>query len=239
MRLSQFSDEIKGKTVCKIPELSDVITKNGIEQKELLRIISHIQEDEKTKIGHELHDSVNPLLAVALLYLQSIKAKTKEEKFIKEQIELSINAAIENVRSISSQLAVSKKTHFSLVQQITDIINNINAARHLQISFEHSPESRIARLPHLKKIALLRIAQEQINNIMKHSGAKHAEVKLFYRNKMVHLSIADDGIGFDASKSTKGIGLLNIATRIKQFNGETKLETALGKGCKLDIMLPA
>lgn len=238
MRLSRYSDEIKSKGVYKLPELSDAIAERGIEQKELLRIISHIQEDEKTKIGHELHDSVNPLLAVALLYLQSIKTKTKEEKFIKEQIELSINAAIENVRSISSQLAVSKKSHFSLVQQITDIISNINAARHLQISFEHSPESRIARLPHLKKIALLRIAQEQINNVIKHSGAKHAEVSLFYRNKMVHLTIADDGIGFDASKSTKGIGLLNIATRIKQFNGETKLETAAGKGCKLEIMLP-
>jgi two-component system, NarL family, sensor histidine kinase UhpB len=220
------------------PKFSKELTVKGIRKEDLSNIVSHIQEDEKTKIGHELHDSINPLLSVAILYLDAIKPKSKREAYAKEQIHSVINLAISNIRNISSQLVVSQKQHFSLVQQIMGLIETINDCDRFKIHFEHSPESKLSRMDHPKKIGLLRIVQEQMNNIIRHSQAKNVDISIFVENDEVQLTIQDDGIGFDVSKPSKGIGLFNIASRAKQFNGETQIKSAVGQGCLIRITLP-
>ena len=220
------------------PKFSKKLAVKGIGKKDLSHIVSHIQEDEKSKIGHELHDSVNPLLSVALLYLDALKPKSKKEAYAKEQIHSVINMAIKNIRNISSQLVVSEKEFFSLVQQVKNLINTINDCERFKISFEHSPESQLSNMDHPKKIALLRIVQEQLNNIIRHSQAKNVSISIFAKNDEVQLTIQDDGMGFDVSKPSKGIGLFNIASRAKQFNGETQIKSAVGQGCLISITLP-
>ena len=80
--------------------------------------------------------------------------------------------------------------------------------------------------------------EEQLNNIIKHSKAKNVEIKLIRKKDAISLSVKDDGVGFDTTKSTCGIGLKNIESRTKQFNGSMKIKSEAGKGCQLNILIP-
>jgi signal transduction histidine kinase len=80
--------------------------------------------------------------------------------------------------------------------------------------------------------------QEQINNIIKHSHAKNATIQLALRSGHILLIVKDDGIGFDSSKTSGGIGLRNISHRVGLYDGVIKIISAPGKGCTLEITIP-
>jgi signal transduction histidine kinase len=221
-----------------VPFYSNEMKEKGVSKKEFFKMLILIQEEERTRIGHELHDGVNPLLALAKLYLELVPANTQKEKFAKEQICSVILSAIENIRNISSQLVISQKTDSSLIKLITEMINRINGIGLFKIRFKYCKEDLITELCSYRKLVLYRIAQEQLNNVIKHSKAKHVEVKLGFNKENISLSIHDDGIGFDTTKSFKGIGLTNITTRIKQFNGSVQIESKPGKGCLINVSMP-
>ena len=88
------------------------------------------------------------------------------------------------------------------------------------------------------KVTLFRIIQEQIKNIIKYSHAKNVLLKLSATQRRVHLLIEDDGIGFDAGQTRRGIGLSNIYERTSLYNGKVDLRTQPGKGCSIKITIP-
>ncbi|HLK29775.1 MAG TPA: sensor histidine kinase [Puia sp.] len=221
-----------------IPFYSAELKKKGLSKKEFFKMLILIQEEERTRIGHELHDGVNPLLALAKLYLEMVPANSPKEKFAKEQICSVILSAIENIRIISSQLVISQKTSSSLIELIAELVKKINGIGLFKINFSFSREKKLNELCPEKKLVLYRIVQEQLNNVMKHSKAQHVEVKLSFKKENIYLSVQDDGVGFDVSKSGNGIGLMNITTRIKQFNGMMQIESEPGKGCSMNIAMP-
>jgi two-component system sensor histidine kinase UhpB len=80
--------------------------------------------------------------------------------------------------------------------------------------------------------------QEQIKNILNHSKAKKAEILLNSKDDEVHLTIKDNGIGFDPRQTHRGIGLSNIYERISFYNGTADIQTAPGNGCTVTVILP-
>jgi signal transduction histidine kinase len=80
--------------------------------------------------------------------------------------------------------------------------------------------------------------QEQISNILKHSNAKKVEITLKQTDSETYLIIKDDGKGFDLNAKRHGIGLNNIYSRTKIFNGKMSLTTSPGDGCILEIIFP-
>ncbi len=221
-----------------VPYYSNELKEKGISKKDFFKMLILIQEEERTRIGHELHDAVNPLLALAKLYLEMVSANTEKEKFAKKQVCLVILSAIENIRSISSQLVISQKTTSSLVQLINELVKKLNAIGLFKITFHFNKENQFSALCPQKKLVIYRIVQEQLNNVIKHSKAKMVEVKLNHKKDTVFLSVEDDGVGFDKSKSVNGIGLMNITTRIKQIEGSMEIESTPGKGCSLKVSIP-
>lgn len=221
-----------------VPYYSKEMNDRGVPKIELYKMISLIQEDERVKIGHELHDGVNPLLALAKLYLEFVTAKTEKEKFAKEQICEVILSAIENIRSISSQLVISQRINYSLVKLIRELIEKINGIELFKINFKHSSEREVSKLSSQERLVLYRIVQEQLNNIIRHSKARCVEIRLICKQRIANLLIEDDGVGFDNTKATDGTGLMNIAARISQFNGRMEIISSPGKGCLLNISLP-
>jgi len=210
----------------------------AVSKKEFYKMLVYIQEEERKRIGRELHDSVNPLLALANLYLELVQPNTAKEKFAKKQVFSVILTAIENIRSISSQLVISQKTECGLVQLITEMTEKISGTDIFEIKFIHSKEDLVSKMCPLIKLALYRILEEQLNNIIKHSRAKHVEIKLILKKVNICLSVSDDGVGFDTTKPVTGIGLKNIASRTKQFNGQMQIKSEPDKGCSLRIQIP-
>lgn len=208
-------------------------------EKKLAKEIIHLREEERLKLGQELHDSVNPLLSVVKIYLSFIDVSTEKNIDSKTQAASALLSAIENIRSISSALVVSKKTNYNLTLLINDLVENINHTGILKISFKLTSKKEIKNISPEIKIALYRIIQEQLNNTLKHSEAKNAKIRLSCTNGFIRLIIKDDGVGYDTAKQAKGIGLINITERVNLYNGKMQITSAPGKGCCLDIVLPA
>jgi len=110
------------------------------------------------------------------------------------------------------------------------------ASYHIQFTHDNLPE--IELLEKDRKLALFRILQEQLKNIIRHSRASEVRISLHYLESGVRLSIADDGQGFDAKLTPQGLGLSHIYERARHCQGKVILETSPGGGCLLTVELP-
>jgi PAS domain S-box-containing protein len=222
--------------ISNLKELEDKLADEKLQrQKEISETIINVQERERTRIGHELHDNVNQVLSTALLFLDSIKASGKEQKQVKEKSVEYLKMAIDEIRKLSKELVIPHFKEQGLVSSIQLLIDDINMASPIRVKFTYDLESDL--LSPGKKIMLFRIVQEQLKNIINHSRAKNAEILLQTKNNDVQLLIKDNGIGFDSKQTHRGIGLSNIYERVSFYNGAVDIQTAPGKGCIVSVTI--
>jgi PAS domain S-box-containing protein len=205
-------------------------------QKEISETVVRVQEFERTRIGHELHDNVNQILSTVKLFMDLLKPDTREQKAIKDKSIDYVLLAIEEIRKLSKELAVPQLKEEGLANSVQSIINDLHMASAIQIRFDHDEE--IENLSSGKKITLFRIVQEQLKNILKHSKARNAEISMQIIEDTVTLKITDDGIGFDPKHAHQGIGLTNICERAQFYSGGATVISAKGKGCTVVVSLP-
>jgi signal transduction histidine kinase len=95
------------------------------------------------------------------------------------------------------------------------------------------------RLPILMEQELYRIAQEALNNVMKHAKAQHVAIRLQFTDTTVCLQVRDDGIGFDplTGRNAGGIGLRSIEERAAKVGGRITLESSLGEGTTVTVII--
>lgn len=194
------------------------------------------QEKERAYIGRELHDNVNQVLTTVKLYLETALHKEGvKDDFIYKSMHL-VNSSINDIRNLSHQLSAPTLGTGSLVDAIHALIEGVVSSGHLVIHFEHGGYGQSISKGH--ELALYRIVQEQLNNIIKHAGATNVWVSLKQTGTATILSVKDDGKGFNHSQKQNGIGLNNIISRVKAFDGQVHIESALGKGCTVEVLLP-
>ena len=121
----------------------------------------------------------------------------------------------------------------SLYDSVKELINQIKQVNPISISFNAENFSE-KEFSDKFKINLFRILQEQLNNILKHARAKNVVVKLEGSPASLIVSISDDGIGFDTSKRSSGVGITNIKSRSELYNGIARI-TSGSLGTTLSI----
>jgi PAS domain S-box-containing protein len=205
-------------------------------QKELTETVIQVQEKERTRIGHELHDNVNQILSTAKLFVDMLTPPGKEQKSFKEKSLEYIILAIEEIRKLSKELVVPQLHSDGLVTSICSLVDDIHLSKKIIINFTHDRESEL--LSPGKKVTIFRIVQEQMKNILKHSKASNVNLIIRTTEQHVELIIEDNGAGFDFKQTHRGIGLSNIYERTRFYNGTIKIDTAPGKGCKLTVNIP-
>lgn len=211
-----------------------------VEQKNCCRklpnLVAAAIADERKMIGQELHDNVNQLLTTVKLFVEMLKPESVREKDIRKKTIEYIAMAIDDIREISGELVKNKKSSKGLVQAIALIVEDIRLATSIGISFRHT--GTLDAVDEIKKTTVLRIVQEQLNNVIKYSQATEVTVCLSLEQDRMQVSITDNGIGFDACSKRSGIGLTNIYDRVATCQGTVELQTAKGKGCFLSVSLP-
>jgi PAS domain S-box-containing protein len=200
--------------------------------------IVRAQQEERERIGHELHDNVNQILTTANLYLRLPDEDYYRSEDIKSKVSELTESAIEEIRQLSLGLVNSHFNDIGLVGHITRLVNDVRHAAPLHIQFTHDDRSDIELLEKDRKLALFRIVQEQVKNIIRHARAAHIRISLHCHDDQVRLSIGDDGQGFDATATPHGLGLSHIYERTNLYKGEVTLDTAPGHGCLLTIRMP-
>jgi signal transduction histidine kinase len=106
------------------------------------------------------------------------------------------------------------------------------------IVFQFDHEGDTGRLVMSQKLALYRIVQEQLNNIIKHAAANKVWISLRENDDNIVLTVTDNGKGFDSTKKTNGMGLNNMISRANVFGGRVKVSTAPQQGCSIMVHLP-
>jgi signal transduction histidine kinase len=192
-----------------------------------------VQEREREWIGRELHDNVNQVLTTVKLYLE-MASKNENNPLIPRSMQL-LNSSITEIRNLSHQLSAPTLGTRSLVDSINALIETVSLSTKLDIQFDHTGYTTVIMS---QKLALYRILQEQLNNIVKHAGATKVWISLSTRNDIVNLSVRDNGKGFDTTTKTTGMGINNMISRVKVFGGKVHVETAPKQGCLLTVTIP-
>lgn len=208
-------------------------------QKLVAQAVVNAQEKERAEIGKDLHDNVNQILTTAKLYLELALVDEGEKDRLIQRCASSIMDAINEVRTISKSLVPASVGDLGLVESVQDLAESIRATKKLQVRFTHKGHID-ELLDDKRKLTLFRIAQEQVNNVLKHSGAANLLIELNQDDSLICLSISDDGTGFDPAtvRAHRGNGLSNIISRADLFNGVVTIDTAPGKGCRLNVQVP-
>ena len=202
-------------------------------QKQITDAVLTAQENERSFLGEELHDNINPILATAKLYMEC--AVSREESRIKlvEESRGFIIIAMEEIRKLSKRIIAPSLGEVGLRMSISDMIGNIKQVNN-DIKFitlwEELDESL---LTDKLKLTVFRIVQEQMNNIFKYAKAQTVFIELKQEGRFLILIVKDDGIGFNPSQKRQGVGLQNICSRASLFNGEVIINSEPGKGCEL------
>jgi signal transduction histidine kinase len=205
-------------------------------QRRLTKQIILAQEREREKIGHELHDNVNQILTTVKLYLEmATHNEGMRDDLLPKSIHYVMNCITE-IRNLSRELSAPTLGTKSLTDSIKALLEVVQSSAGLDINF--ACDDYHTAIIKDQQLALYRILQEQLNNIIKHSGATRVDITLSQNEDMTALTIVDNGKGFNISAHRNGIGLNNILSRAKVFGGEMVLDSKHDAGCRLKIILP-
>ncbi len=223
-----------------IEYLKEIETMKLDYEKSLLLTQLEIQEQTFQDISREIHDNIGLSLTLAKLQLNTIDYRNTFK--IAENVDSSadiISKAIYDLSDISKSLnseAIKNHGLYNILKVATEKINR--SGKH---TIEFIEEGNIVFLDAQKELILYRIAQEALNNILKHASASLIWIKLKYETTHVSLSITDNGAGFDKTEIEKyrsgkiNSGLANMRTRAIMLNGTCNITSSAGNGTKIFI----
>jgi len=204
------------------------------QQHEITAAVITAQEKERSFLGEELHDNINPILATARLYMDCAMSKEENRIALIKDSKDFIGTAMNEIRALSKTLVPPSLGEVSLIEAITDMIDDIERVNELDFSTKWACEDENAISENLK-LTIYRIVQEQVNNILKHAKAKTVFITLQQQGTEIELNINDDGVGFDVTQKRNGVGLKNIISRTAIFNGRVTITSEPGRGCDLTV----
>ena len=198
------------------------------------------QEKERKRIAKDLHDRLGSMLSAIKLQFSAL-----EERLDKVQVEQSeryrhvfvmLDDAVTEVRRISHDMVRTSLAQFGLAGALKDLRDAVHVPGKLEMELDLFGLDE--RLEQNLEIALYRMVQEAVSNILKHAEARHVSVQVTRSGKSVNVMVEDDGRGFDPSKAAEGMGTGNIRERAREFNGSVAIDARPGRGTIVSIDIP-
>lgn len=195
------------------------------------------KEQERKQIAETLHDSVSSLLSSANLHLQATRMQFNGDTPIEiDKTQKIIIEASQSIRDLSHTLVSSVLLKFGLKYAIKDMADKYSNS---QISIE-TEIINVVRYHQGFEIKVNNIIQEFVNNILKHSKASKAIVRIEDKDEALHIIIQDNGKGFDKKliPEKDGLGINQIDARIQMMKGQFVINSSAKKGTKIEVVLP-
>ena len=215
---------------------SEEIYELMLQQKERLEE-GRIQE--RNRISEELHDGVLGKLFGARMGMGFLDVKGDDQTLNKHQELIDELQEIEKeIRVISHELKNDQQTSkidlISIVENLMQIQSKIGDFQYNITNDETIPWDKISKKI---KLNVYRIIQEAVHNINKYASAKNVNIDFKNSDKILILTVKDDGVGFDTSTNKRGIGLLNIDSRAKKIHAECSISSEIGIGTQLRLWI--
>lgn len=217
----------------------DITKRKEMEQALLAsgRKLIEAQEQERTRIGRELHDDVNQRLAMLAIGLEQLKdnpfdLRQNVRKLHKETTEIS-----NDVQGLAHELHPAKLEYLGGVAGIRSWCKEFSKRQKIEIDFKSDV---VNPLPDEISLCLFRVLQEGLHNAVKYSGANRISVQLQERSNEVHLIIHDSGTGFDveAARQGTGLGLTSMRERVLLVSGTIAIESKPMSGTTIHVRVP-
>ncbi|WP_165764483.1 tetratricopeptide repeat-containing sensor histidine kinase [Flavobacterium aurantiibacter] len=199
-----------------------------------------VRQTEKRNIARELHDGVLGKLFGTRLNLGLLNEKNTE-KAAEERVQFieELKKIEQEIREISHDLSQEKAAvvnNFVLV--LNDYFEKQKLIASASITLDITDNIKWQEIDNLTKINLYRIVQECLQNINKHAQATEAHFNITQLENQLHLQVIDNGIGFNANKEKKGIGLKNIDLRVKQSKASMEIYSEKNRGTTFLFKFP-
>ncbi|MEP6749822.1 MAG: PAS domain-containing protein [Bacteroidota bacterium] len=210
----------------------------NLKQMQITQATDDARDKERSDLGKELHDNVNQLLGASRLYLDMAKREgpANNDMYISRSAQYTLSA-IEEIRKLTKGLTTDTIKNLGLCSAIENIardameVNPVKITCSLKSFNEYTVNEKF-------KLNLFRIIQEEINNILKHAKATLVTIQLAAKNNRIHLTISDNGVGFNTSIKSRGIGVANIKSRAISYHGTADFVSRPGCGCVLTVVFP-
>jgi PAS domain S-box-containing protein len=200
------------------------------------------RENECARIAGELHDDLNQRLALICVQLEGIRQNppTTDHR-LREDLDEILRETREvsgDIHRMSYDLHPSKLVHLGLVTTVTALCRDLRKSHGLETSFSHSVLP-VTLHPDVS-LCLYRIVQECLNNVIRHSGSKRAEIELAAEGEEIRLRVSDSGRGFDveSSRIRSGLGLLSMRERLRLIGGTISIESHSSRGTDIKASVP-
>jgi PAS domain S-box-containing protein len=213
------------------------ITERLDEETRMNEAVDQAQEMERTQIGMELHDNVMQQLVGTALNLKFLMNSLPENHSPLLQKCLDyLQQAVGDVRQLSHRLAPAIDEKTGIEVKIIDLVDRMNVKGELQVNVAIG-EGYEQSQPGVQ-LVLYRIIQEQFSNIVKYAQASRVEIRVRKDAGNLIITISDDGVGYDLSRKTRGIGLHNIRRRVQVLGGNVQIQSSPGKGFSITASIP-
>ena len=212
------------------------------EHMRLSGMLINAQENERARVASELHDDFSQRLAMLSLGLETAAEMVPESPSeANRQLHELVNSASElgaDLHTLSHRLHSSTLEQLGLAAGVAAFCKEFTLQRGIQVAFSHKDVPHSVR-PDIS-LCLFRIVQEGLRNVQKHSGAAHAQVRIETMDGTLHLSISDDGAGYDVKDGAgrHGLGLRSMRERVRLVGGRFEINSRVQKGTRIDVWAP-
>lgn len=211
--------------------------------------VTTVYERERRRLSHDLHDDIGHQLLLLKLYLEMIASDVEREEVeqilprLEEALGL-VSYAIESVRRLVLDLGPAILEELGFASALKFYARQFSSRTGIDVSVQ---EGRLRETPPLThQIALYRVLQEALSNVVKHSRAKNVKVNLWaVKQSELVMTVEDDGVGFDPSATRRGsVGMTAMRERVEVLGGNVDIESSLEnstsrkRGTRIEIHLP-
>ena len=195
------------------------------------------QEQERARIGRELHDDINQRLALLAIELEQLQHNPSEVQSRLQELRERTTEISKDVEALSHELHSAKLEYLGVVGGIKSWCKEVCERQGIKIEFRNGVSSA---LPLGIGLCLFRVLQEALHNAIKHSGMKRVKVQLAEHANEVHLTVSDFGRGFDIdrAKQGSGLGLTSMRERVRLVRGAISIESKPWSGTTIHVRVP-
>lgn len=200
-------------------------------EKTLLNVEKEIREETLLYVSQELHDNIGQMLSLTKLVLAN-----PEPSSVLEGKKL-INQIIKEVRSLSKSINKDYLKDLKFEDFLREELEKIERSGFCQTELIHA-DSSVEITDDNKKLILIRVVQECLNNAIKHASPTWIKIQINQTEPQLELTITDDGVGFDTQQDSQGLGLRNLQSRIRAIEGDISVQSQTHKGTQIKVSVP-
>jgi PAS domain S-box-containing protein len=198
-------------------------------------------EEERQRIARELHDDTAQRLATLMLRIRLLGMQTDPEAWRSglEQLRDEIMETAEGVKRIARGLRPPELEEVGLVTAVQAHLRGLKEGGGFEVDADLQPVDHLLKLD--AKLALYRVIQEALSNVVRHSGAHRARLSVGADDGSVYVLVEDDGRGFSEPRVRArggGMGLLSMQERVVMIGGRVVVDTSPGEGTRIHIHVP-